>query len=141
MARNRKNNHYHYAEKFADKRRKQSKLFMPKKAAVVAALFLLIFGIVSTTFSAYISDNTHPEEGHSILVDVRTAKAQRDIAFTGANADLAATGYNVTSGAIVYFDTTGWDTSAYPNVQIMIGHGSYSSCYKMNHVGSTNLYY
>ena len=105
MAQNRKNNHYHYAEKFKDRRRRQRKLFIPKKTAVVAALFLLIFGIVCTTFSAYVSDNIHPEEReHSILVNLRNTKAQRDVALTGAEADLAATGWNVTSGAIVYFD-------------------------------------
>lgn len=142
MAQNRKNNHYHYAEKFEDRRRRQRKLFIPKKTAVVAALFLLIFGIVCTTFSAYVSDNIHPEEReHSILVNLRNTKAQRDVALTGAEADLAASSYDVTAGAVVYFDTTGWDTSSYPNVQIMIGHGSYSSCYKMSRVGSTNLYY
>lgn len=142
MAQNRKNNHYHYAEKFEDRRRRQRKLFIPKKTAVVAALFLLIFGIVCTTFSAYVSDNIHPEEReHSILVNLRNTKAQRDIALTGAEADLAASSYDVTAGAIVYFDTTGWDTSTYSKVQIMIGHNSYSSCYTMSRVGSTNLYY
>ncbi len=141
MAQNRKNNHYHYAEKFEDRRRRQRKLFIPKKTAVVAALFLLIFGIVCTTFSAYVSDNIHPEEReHSILVNLRNTKAQRDIVLTGAEADLAATGWNVTSGAIVYFDATGWNLTSYPKVQIMVGHGSYSSCYDMTKV-SGNLYY
>lgn len=138
----RKNNHYHYAEKFDHRRRRQQKLFMPRRAVVVAALVLLIFGLISTTFAAYVSSNeSNLDEGHSIIVDVRTAKAQKDFALTGANADLAGTSYDVTAGAIVYFDTTGWDTSTYSKVQIMIGHGTYSSCYTMSRVGSTNLYY
>lgn len=138
-----RNNHYHYAEKFDDKRRSRAKLFVPRRTLFIAALFLLIFGLISTTFAAYVSSN-QPEatdDGHSILIDVRTAKAERDIALTGASADIAATGYDVTSGAIIYFDATGWDTSTYSKVQIMIGHGTYSTCYTMTRVGSTNLYY
>ena len=131
MARNRKNNHYHYAEKFADKRRRRQQLFLPKKTVIVAAMLLLIFGIITTTFSAFVADSGMNQTGEnsSILVNLRNTKAQRDIALTGAEADLAATSYDVTAGAIVYFDTTGWDTSTYSKVQIMIGHGTYSSCY------------
>lgn len=137
----RKNNHYHYAEKFDDKRRRKSVLFIPRRATFVAALVLLMFGLISTTFAAYVSsDDTDTDSGNSIIVDIRTAKAERDIAVTGADVDLAASGYDVTSGAIVYFDTTGWDTSSYSHVQIMIGHGTYSSCYDMTNV-SGNLYY
>ena len=137
---NRKNNHYHYAEKYDDKRRRQ-RVFVPRRTIFVTALFLLLFGVISTTFAAVISSEKPVEgDGHSIIVDVRTAKAQKDIALIGAKVDLAETGYDVTNGAIVYFDTTGWDTSTYSKVQIMIGHGSYSSCYDMTKV-SGNLYY
>ena len=139
----RKNNHYHYAEKFDDKRRRQRRLFVPRRALFVAVLFLLMFGLVSTTFAAYVSSDDFEETTeNSIIVDVRTAKADRDIAVTGAYADLAASSYNVSSGAIVYFDTTGWDTSTtYTHVQIMIGHSTYSSCYAMTRVGTSNLFY
>ena len=139
----RKNNHYHYAEKFDDKRRKNNVLFIPRRAVFVASLVLLVFGLISTTFASYVSSNQTDDEpaGHSILVDVRTAKADRDIALTGANADLATTGYSVNSGAVIYFDTTGWDTGTYSKVQMMIGGSNYSDCYDMTRVGSTNLYY
>jgi len=137
----RKNNHYHYAEKFEDRRRRQSMLFVPRRVTFVAVMVLLMFGLISTTFAAYVSSETpDTESGHSILVDIRTAKAERDIAVTGADVDLAASGYDVTAGAIVYFDTTGWDTATYSHVQIMIGHGTYSACYDMTKV-SGNLYY
>ncbi len=143
----RKNNHYHYAEKFDDKRRKNNVLFIPRRTTFVAALILLVFGIVSTTFAAYVSTDKPEEEtdNHSIIVDVRTAKAERDIALTGANVDLAGTGYKASSGSIVYFDTTGWNTSTNSCVQIMIGRDTsgdkYSNTYDMTRVGSTNLYY
>ena len=142
MARNRKNNHYHYAEKFADRRRKRQQLFLPKKTVIVTAMLLLIFGIITTTFSAFVADSgiNQTGENSSILVNLRNTKAQRDIALTGANADLAGTGWNASSGAIIYFDATGWNLSSYPKVQIMIGHGSYSSCYDMTKV-TGNLYY
>ncbi|MBQ9680420.1 MAG: hypothetical protein IJV48_07055 [Ruminococcus sp.] len=137
MAHNRKNNHYHYAEKFADKRRKQSMLFMPKKTAIVAALFLLIFGIVSTTFSAYISDNIHPEEReHSILVNVRNTKAQRDIALTGANADLASTGGDLTA-PVYYVDTEGWGSA---NMYFWKSDG-YTQNSGMTKMTGTKIYY
>ena len=141
MAR-RKNNHYHYAEKFDNKRRSNKKLYVPFKAVFVAALVLLMFGFISTTFGAFVaSEETVSTREHSILVDVRTAKAQRDIAITGANVDLAETSYNVTNGAVVYFDTTGWDTDTYNYVQLMIGHSTWSTTYDMTRVGSTNLFY
>lgn len=143
MARNRKNNHYHYAEKFADIRRKRQQLFLPKKTVIVAALLLLIFGIITTTFSAYVNDSGINQSGEnsSILVNLRNTKAQRDIALTGAEADLAATGWNVTSGAIVYFDATGWDFDGDTNVQILIGHSNYSVGYLMTKISGSNLYY
>ena len=138
MARNRKNNHYHYAEKFEDMRRRQQRLFVPRKTAVIAALFLLIFGVISTTFSAYISENVHPEEGgHTILVDIRTAKAQKDYAFTGAEADLAEIGADIASGTTIYFINP-WSGT---NLQILVGHSTWSQGYKLTRIGTTNLYY
>ncbi|MBQ3286223.1 MAG: hypothetical protein IJH40_11385 [Ruminococcus sp.] len=138
MARNRKNNHYHYAEKFEDMRRRQHRLFVPRKTAVVAALFLLIFGVISTTFSAYVSENVHPEEGgHTILVDIRTAKAQKDYAFTGAEADLAEIGADIASGTTIYFINP-WSGT---DLQILVGHSSWSVGYKLTRIGTTNLYY
>lgn len=138
----RKNNHYHYAEKFDDKRRRQNKLFVPRRTLFVAMMLLLMFGLISTTFAAYVSsDSSSDSDENSILVNVRSMKANQDIVGSGANADLAASGYDVTSGALIYFDATGWDTSTYSKVQIMIGHSTYSTCYTMTRVGTTNLYY
>lgn len=141
MARNRKNNHYHYAEKFADIRRKRQQLFLPKKTVIVAALLLLIFGIITTTFSAYVNDSDINQSGEnsSILVNLRNTKAQRDIALTGAEADLAATGANdISSGTTVYF-VNPW--SGVTSIQVLVGHGSYSVGYKTTRIGTTNLYY
>ena len=137
-----KNNHYHYAEKFEDRRRRQSRASMPKRAVFLACLLLLMFGIITTTFASYVDNSELSDDSdHSILVDIRTAKLQKDIALVGANVDLASSGYSVNSGAIIYFDTTGWDTATYSHVQVMIGGSGYSDCYDLTRFGTTNLYY
>ncbi len=54
--------------------------------------------------------------------------------------DVATTSYNVTSGHYIYLDNSvlGWTTSV---IQVIIGHGTWSSCYKMTKISNTNLYY
>ncbi|MBQ3264959.1 MAG: hypothetical protein IJH07_04190 [Ruminococcus sp.] len=139
----RKNNHYHYAEKFDDKRRRQCRLFVPRRALFVAVLFLLIFGLVSTTFAAYVSSDDFEVKEHSILVDVRTAKAERDIAFTGANADLAATGFSC-SGGYIYFDANGWTIPSGYSVYFVIGRNHdawWATSYQMTNISGTTTWY
>ena len=63
-----------------------------------------------------------------------------DTAETGANVELAETGWNVSAGTTVYFDATGWSTSG-RTVYIIIGHGSWSSCWSMTNIANTNVYY
>ena len=105
MSRRQRNNHYHYAEQYTDghyrrKLRAASVLHLPRRAVFFAVLVLLVFGIVTTTFSANTSDEA--ADSGSILISVRNAKADRDLvlagmksedelAVTGANVDLAAT--------------------------------------------------
>lgn len=137
MASKRKNNHYHYAEKFDNMRRGRQRVFLPKKTTILAALCLLIFGIVSTTFSAYVTDDTRQisEGGHSILVEVRNAKAERDIAFTGADADLAATSGNLT-GPVYYVDTEGWGS-----VYSYFWKTGYSEHASVTQISGTKIWY
>lgn len=132
MSQNRRNNHYHYAEKFEDRRtraaRKQA--FMPFKAVIASLVVLLMFGLVSTTFGAYVVE-TEPAsnpDAHPIISEVRNIKASRDVAVTGADVDLAATSGNV-SGGYVYFEApSGWDTANYPHVQFCLYQGGYLWC-------------
>lgn len=109
MSRNNKNNHYHYAEKFESRsyRRKnrEAKVFVPVKVLVFALLVLLLFGLVSTTFSTYIENNDITAPEGSLLVQVRSVKSSRDIAVTGANNDLASTGGSVTFYCAIYPST------------------------------------
>ncbi len=66
--------------------------------------------------------------------------ASIDKAETGANVDIAETGWDVSAGTTVYFDATGWTTSG-RTVYIIIGHGSWSSCWAMTNIKNTNIYY
>lgn len=140
----RKNNHYHYAEKFDNRRRRRNRLFVPRRAVFVTVMILLMFGLISTTFASYVSSNDPAADGgHSIIVDVRTAKAQKDIAFTGANADLAATAGSC-SGGYLYFDANGWTIPSGYKVYFVIGrdHDSWwASSYAMTNITGTTTWY
>lgn len=148
MPSNRKNNHYHYAEKFDDRRRRRPRFFMPKRTALVAALFLLIFGIVSTTFSAYVASANTADGGNSIIVNVRTAKAQKDIALTGATADIASTGANfiIKSGTHIYVDFSQYTGSVALKTRTYVylvfgndaNNGSGARCYRLNQSVTNN---
>lgn len=143
MSRNQKNNHYHYAEKFENKRKprfKRTTPLMPFKAVIASLVVLMIFGFVSTTFGAYVFENEPaptPEQG-GIISTVRNIKSTRDVAVTGANVDLAETGWSF-SGGYIYFDNTvtGWSDNS---IQLVIGKDNYSSCYTMSKVTNTNYY-
>lgn len=136
MASRHKNDHYHYAEKFNDKRHRRQRFFLPKKTTIVAALCLLIFGIVTTTFSAYVEDNSSVDEReHSILVDVRSAKADRDIAFTGADVDLAATGADLTA-PVYYVDSDDWGSA-----NMYFWKTGYTENSSMTNISGTKIYY
>lgn len=144
MSNNRKNNHYHYAEKFDGRGRRRAsgkRAFMPFKSVVISLVILLIFGFICTTFAAYVSDSEpeYESETHSLIAEARSIKASRDVALTGADADIAATGWSF-GGGYIYFDnkTTNWsDTYIY----LVIGKDSYSSVYSMTALAKTKYYY
>ena len=118
MSNRRKNNHYHYAEKFDSSRRGRRGFtaYMPFKSVIISLVVLLMFGLLSTTFAVYVTDN-EPEydpaaESPAIVVQARNLKASRDVAFTGANADLASTGSISFSGSSeLYLDKTSFSAS------------------------------
>ena len=114
MSKKNRNNHYHYAEKFDDMKKRDersNRAFVPFKALIISLLVLLMFGFVCTTFSTYVTDN-EPEynpEQPSMLVQVRNLKAARDVALTGAETDLSGTGdgwMTMNGGGYFIFDNT-----------------------------------
>ena len=153
MSRNPQNNHYHYAEKFEDKNRRAAhgkRAYMPFKSVIISLVLLLVFGFICTTFAAYVSENEPQDalELSPIISAARSMKADRDVAFTGANADLAETGWTwmtMNGGGYFIFDNTntGWD-----DVQMFVGrennygsHNTYCAVYNMTAISNTNFYY
>lgn len=104
MSRRGKNNHYHYAEKFEAQAHKNARdaMRIPKKPIIFTLLILLAFGLISTTFAAYVTDdsvnpdgvisvrlrNTLSERRGANYVD-EFAKADDDLADSGVEEDLA----------------------------------------------------
>ncbi len=144
MSRNHKNNHYHYAEKFEDRRRRSSKMsvaFMPFKSVIISLVVLLMFGLVSTTFATYVSEE-RPEanpEAHPIISEIRNLKASRDISYTGASGDWASTGGNISGGTIYVEIPSTWSTS---HVQFFLYQNNYCWCSDdMTHITGTRIWY
>ncbi len=147
MSRNHKNNHYHYAEKFEDRRRRSSKMsvaFMPFKSVIISLVVLLMFGLVSTTFATYVSEE-RPEanpEAHPIISEIRNLKASRDISYTGASGDWASVGGNVSGGTVYVELPSGWNTSTYSHVQFCLYQNGYLWCSDdMTHITGTRIWY
>lgn len=104
MSRNRKNHHYHYAEKFTDRARRErrSAMLFPRRTLFAAVLVLLLFGVITATFSINdpVVDSDPAVESGSLLVRVRNAKVSQDrsddksfaSAATGGKVNLASTG-------------------------------------------------
>lgn len=151
MSNNRKNNHYHYAEKYdrVIRRKKSSRTaYLPFKTVIASLVVLLMFGLVSTTFGAYITESEpdyNPEEP-GIISEVRNIKATRDTAITGRNVSLAETGATWSfSGGYLYFEKPSTWTTNISSIQLVIGKGtsgssSWSECYTMSKITNTNYY-
>lgn len=144
MSNRRKNNHYHYAEKFDDRRRRSAsgrRVFVPFKSVIISLVVLLMFGLVCTTFSVYVTEN-QPDYDPSdppLVVQARNIKASRDIAVTGANVDLASSGWNFSGVSFIFDNTnTGWSNDL--TFQILIGKTGYSDSYDLTRLGDTQLY-
>lgn len=148
MSNRRRNNHYHYAEKFDDnKRRRDGKkvAYMPFKSVVITLVVLLMFGLISTTFAVFVSENSPEydpaEDTQSLIVNARNLKASRDIAMVGGDFDIASTGATWSfSGGYLYFEKPSTWSSNSSSIQLVIGKDSYSSCYNMSSITNTNYY-
>lgn len=146
MSRRPRNNHYHYAEQYSDgfyrrKVRAASVLHLPRRAVFFAVLVLLAFGVISTTFSA---NNTVSDDGESssILVSVRSAKENRDLALTGANVDLARSGYRFQGAPFYFIAPDDWDLSR--GVSVMCdGDKGWTETYasNMTRIGNSRIFY
>lgn len=115
-----RNNHYHYAEKYEEKRarvRRRGMRRLPVKSAIFTLLMLFAFGLVSTTFATYVTASGdgvidgYVECTNGVVLNVKNRKVDDDtLIYTGADADLASTGANVT----LYFQPAdSWITSNY----------------------------
>lgn len=122
MSRRGRNNHYHYAEQYTDgayrRRAKAARvLHLPRRAVFFAMIVLLVFGVITATFSAEYS-TAEPSDDGALIVRVRNTKVAQDYmtegmekeeayAVTGANAGYAETGGNPSSGSAYYYSGTG----------------------------------
>lgn len=155
MSRNRKNNHYHYAEKFSDASRRRAKMtaiLMPRRAVFFAVLVLLAFGLISTTFSIDSSSvSSTDKSGGSIMVSVRGAKADHDVALTGEKVELVGTAgqYNMHwQGHVFFVAPASWDLATYSHVQLDVTRSTSvtTSTYQvysndMTRLGTSRVYY
>lgn len=145
MSNRRRNNHYHYAEKFDDnKRRRDGKkvAYMPFKSVVITLVVLLMFGLISTTFAVFVSENSPEydpaEDTQSLIVNARNLKASRDVAMVGADFDIASTGANISNFyPIIDLSDVGW-TGSY--VYCLIGTSSASYPYALTKIANTDLW-
>lgn len=146
MSRRGKNNHYHYAEKYETKRyrrrmRARDMLYTPVKPAMVALLVLFAFGLISTTFAAYVTNNydsvVDESSGSGIVMNIRNRKVNDDtLAYTAANSGIADTGANVDvadTGARTGYYITGTAAGAWGTfTQMTTSAGGYYCYYRTN---------
>ena len=157
MSRKPKNNHYHFAEQYSDgyyqrKMKAASAVHLPRRAVFFAMFVLLVFGIVTTTFSANIS--TEEVDEGSILISVRNTKTDRDLVLSGDKSEeLAVTGANVDYAALAAVtdlrynsSTKGWGTNSSVTgnssgwIPVSFSSASNES-FKIYHNGWTDAYF
>ncbi|MEE3492257.1 hypothetical protein [Ruminococcus sp.] len=124
MSKNRKNFHYHYAEKFEKTSRECKRhLFVSPIALVISLVLLVVFGLVSATFSVYVTDNLNDPDSvsdGSMLIKVRDHKKRIDagldaplhrsdlpVVQTGADADVAPLSVG-DKGDLLILNTGSW---------------------------------
>ena len=140
MSKNRRNFHYHYAEQYetkAERRerrrgsaRRRARYAVTPAALVTAVIMLVVFGLMSTTFSSYADkpDSVVSEAAKSSGVlsqlrdtseslsstkieDLSPVGANNDLADAGAAADIASTGtFTMPAGSRIYFDINSYNT-------------------------------
>ena len=144
MSKNRKNFHYHYAEQYETREerrarsRRKARFSVPPLALIFSAVMLIIFGLISTTFSVYVTtsfDDAEMPESGGLVVQVKNKTVRDDLASTGvANSDLADTGASNSDladvGADVDLTSTGAFSNKYGSVTVYFKNtASWSSVY------------
>ncbi len=119
-------------------KKRMKALALQRNITVFALLILLVLGLVSTTFSAFIPDNTG--ERGSLIADIQTSAVNQNnknqVANLGANADIAATSYDLK--CVFIYDNT---HTQWSSVQLLVGHNTWSQGYMMTKIANTNLWY
>ena len=131
MSKKKQNFHYHYAEQYetrAERRarsRRKHRYAVPPMALILSVVMLVLFGMISLTFSVYVTDSIDDPEMPSyggLVVSVKNEtvrdqlqstnlRSKDDLAVTAANVDLAETSTfsNANGTVTVYFkDTHNW---------------------------------
>ncbi len=113
-------------------------LAVQRNIVVFALLVMLVLGLVSTTFSTFVTENTG--DSGSLVADIQTLAINQgnkdQVASLGANTDVSSTGASIKG--YIYYDNT---YTKWSSVQVMIGHGSWSEGYVMTKIANTNLWY
>ena len=122
-------------------KKRMKALALQRNITVFALLVLLILGLVSTTFSAFVSDNTG--ESGSLVADIQTVAVKQnnknDLADTKANVDVTTTAATRTyvSGEYIYlqnFVPSGWGSTTW------ILNNSYAYAYMWGGTAGTHSY-
>lgn len=167
MSRKRKNFHYHYAEQFETReqrlarRRSKRRFAVPPLALVFSIVLLAVFGLVSTTFSVYVTtsfdDPEMPAQG-GLVVNVKNNASSdhpestgivrnngEDLADSGANMDLAESGASITSdgNAILFINmnAVSWWIADSGNQNFAYFYGTSGSAWSAHSVQQTGNYY
>lgn len=137
-------------------KRKNTFLGLPKNTIVLSLFILIFFGLISTTFGAFSSNNITSQNDNisevpHISTKIRTRKINNDLANSGANSDVAqlSAQYNYNwKGKVYFLVPEQWDISNYGHVQVDITRttSTSSSNYQfysgdMTRVGSSRLFY
>jgi uncharacterized repeat protein (TIGR02543 family) len=141
MSRRKKNNHYHYAEKYelnSRYMRKKRAVYAPRKAVLFTVLVLIAVGLISTTFAANfgVDNATYVEDMKStaLVAQARSAKANQDLAGTGVNVERAATGGYNWYGNIYFRAPDSWDLSTYPTIKLVLARNTDPTVSTYQHV-------
>lgn len=106
-------------------------------------LVLLLIGLISVTFSEFLSSDTNQLKiNDGLAVQVRNENRVKDIASVGANVDIAESKMNVSGGGTktIYFMAPNAWTST-DHIYLLVGKNDWTERYKMTKCGNTKVYF
>ena len=153
MSNKRKNFHYHYAEQYESREerraraRSKQRFVIPPVAVILSMVMLMVFGLVSLTFSIYVTDTFDDPEMPSsggLVVTVKNetvrdqlqstnlrSKEDLDLADTGAVVDLTDTSWNY-NGKTVFIKAESWWTNDSAEFRFRVKNGTNGTWYYSN---------